>query len=652
MSAKFRNLSKSKFGSVFLIGFLVLILASFALADLSNFNIGGGGAAGTLAEVGDEHITDADMSTALERQLGIARQTNPEATYADLDGDFDPLLNLLIQERALSVFGEMNGLRISKRLIDAEIANLPGAAGLDGQVTAASYGEFLAANQLTDAEVRALIRSDISQRLLVASLGAESRVPSALAQTYASMLLETREGLLGLIPTAPIAARLNPSGQELASYYQQNESRYIVPEQRALRFARFDPDRFSDLNATRAEVDRALEGRESDFGTREIRVISQIVVPDRATADEVVARTATQSFAQAAQPAGFSAADISIGLQTRAQFRQLAGEAVAEAAFADDVEAGDLVGPVRSPFGWHVVKIDGIETEQGESEAEARAEAASEITDRKRGNALLDLVGSVEDALDEGASFDQVVERFDLDLIETPLITATGRARSDPSFSIPANVRPALEIGFELLAGDDPETVQLDGGSGYALVQVDDVVEPAASPLSEIRDRVRNDYIRDQALQRANAIGNQVLARMRDGATLADAMDATEEETGYSFPEPEETSLRRLDLARFGNDAPAPLEILFRLGEGNARLVADPEGEGVYVVELTNTTRGNALSDPALIQQTSESFLAPVAGELQQQFVNAVRREVGVKRNEGQISATRNRIIRGATGDE
>ncbi|MEN3971278.1 peptidylprolyl isomerase [Sphingomicrobium sp. XHP0235] len=650
MSAKFRNLSKSKFGSVFLIGFLVLILASFALADLSNFNMGGGGQNGTLAEVGGRKVTDADMSQALERQLNAARQNNPEAVYTDIAADFDPLLNLLIQDHALAEFGEQNGLYISKRLVDAEIAKLPGAAGLDGKVTSESYNAFLAANRLTDSEIRKLIRDDLAQRLMVAGIGAESRVPSGLAQTYASMLLEERKGVLGLIPTAPIAAAIDVSDEDVTSFYQRNRQRYTIPEQRVLQIARLAPSRFADLVATRAEVDEALADREGELGTRVIRTISQVVVPDRGTADQIVARTGTMSFADAAKPAGFSAADISIGPQTRPEFRQLAGEAVASAVFADDVAAGDVVGPVRSPFGWHVVKVDGIETEEGENEAEARRTAADEITNRKRVNAMADLVADVEDALDEGASFEQVVDRFNLDRVQTPLVTATGRARGNEGFELPEEVRPALEVGFDMMAGDDPETVQLGESDGFAIVMVDDVVEPAPAKLADIRDRVRSDYVADQATRTATKLANQALEAVRKGSSLAEAIAAIEEETGLDLPTPEDTTLRRLDLSRFGNDIPPPLQMLFRLSKGNARLVGDPEDRGVYVVHLLSTERGNALSNPQLIQQTSESFLRPVAGELQQQFLNAVGREVGVNRNQRQIDATRNRIVGGGAG--
>ena len=384
--SKFRNLSKSTVGTIALFGFLIVIVASFALADLSNFNVGGSGdGSATLAEVGDEEVTDRMMSDALQRQLGLVRQQNPEALYADLAGDFDPILEALIDERALVAFANSYDFYISTRLIDADIARRPGVAGLDGQVTEASYGAFLANNNLTDAQIRMLIAADLRQRLLVAPVGANQRVPTGMAQVYASMLLETRRGKIALVPTAPIAATLDPSEEDVATYYAQNETRYTVPEQRVLRFARYNPAALETISATDEEIAEALEARAGEIGTRETRVISQVVLPDRATADEIVARAASMSFAEAVAPEGYSAADISVGPQTLAEFRQLAGDAVAEAAF--EAEADSLVGPIRSPFGWHVVKIDDVTTEQGVDEGVARQEAREEITAAKRRSA-------------------------------------------------------------------------------------------------------------------------------------------------------------------------------------------------------------------------------------------------------------------------
>ena len=98
----FRRLSKSKVGTGILVVFLLLILASFAIADISNLSQGGGSLPqNTLAKVGNVELTATDLDNAMQRRLAQVRQQNPQATYADLAGDFDAIVNALIQERTL-----------------------------------------------------------------------------------------------------------------------------------------------------------------------------------------------------------------------------------------------------------------------------------------------------------------------------------------------------------------------------------------------------------------------------------------------------------------------------------------------------------------------------------------------------------------------
>ena len=75
----------------------------------------------------------------MQRRLQQVRQQNPNADYATILGDFDPLLSSMLDERALIAFGNKYGFKLSKRLIDAEIAELPQAKGLNGQFSEQAY---------------------------------------------------------------------------------------------------------------------------------------------------------------------------------------------------------------------------------------------------------------------------------------------------------------------------------------------------------------------------------------------------------------------------------------------------------------------------------------------------------------------------------
>ena len=87
--------------------------------------------------------------------------------------------------------------------------------------------------------------------------------------------------------------------------------------------------------------------------------------------------------------------------------------------------------------------------------------------------------------------------------------SAAGVARSDAAYRFPAELQPALKAGFEMGAGDDPEVVTLPNDAGYALVDVENVVEAAPAPLAQIRDRVREDWINRKASDRAKAAATE-----------------------------------------------------------------------------------------------------------------------------------------------
>ena len=640
MFAAFRRMSKSAFGTVIVVLFLLAILASFALADLSNVGSGRFGSGGNdLASVGSEQITTRDVDSAMRRLLNQARQQNPEATYATIANQFGPLLDSLIDERAMLAYAEDHGFVLSKRLVDAEIANIPQTRGLDGKFSDQAYAAFLQQQQMTDADVRRLLQVALTQRLVVAPSVVNARVPIGVARPYASMLLELRQGQVAMIPTELFRAGLNPSDGDLQAFYAQNSRRYIVPEQRVLRIAKIGADNAPGAKATEAEIVAYYKANQATYGGSETRVISQAVVQEKKVADGIAARARSgATFVAAAAPAGLSAEDISVGPQTRAEFSGLAGDSVAGAAFS--AAKGAIVGPIRSDLGWHVIRIDDVREASGRTLAQARDEIAALLATNKRKEALTELVTGIEDQIGDGASFAEAAGAAKLPVTTTPAISATGASRRDAGYRLPAELQPALKAGFEMGADDDPEVVTLPNDGGYALVDVDNVIEAAPAPLAEIRDRVREDWIKSKASDRARAAATQISTKVARGMELSKAAS----EAGVNLPPVQPMNARRIQLSSAPPDAVAPLKMLFTLAEGKSRLVADPNGRAFFVVKTLKITPGNALSNPALIAQTQAAFQQTSSDELGAQLLAAMKADQGVERNEDAIAATRQRI--------
>jgi len=643
MLSFFRRISKSKVGTWIIAAIGLAILGGFALADLSNFgtgNIGLGMSSTTLAKVGDQEVDERQMSDAMQRRLQQARQQRPDADYASIIGDFNQVLEMLINQSTLLAFSDKYHFPLSKRLIDAEIAQIPGTKGLNGEFSEQAYQQFLAQQRLTDAEVRDVIAGDLLQRLILTPVVANARVPVGMATPYASMLLEAREGEAAIVPAEAFKAGLKPSDAQVQQFYAANRARYMIPEQRVLRIARIGPEQVANITASDQEIAKYYNDNKATYAASDTRSLSQVVVPDQATANAIAQRAkAGATLAAAAAPAGSNAAVTSLKDQTQQAYAGVAGDQAASAVFA--APAGAVVGPIKTDFGWAVVKVDSVKKGGGKTLEQARSEIAAKLTADKRKGAIEDLVAKVQDALDNGSNFTEAAAAAKLPVTSTPLITAAGSSRADPSFKLAPELAPILKSGFAIAPTDEPEIVALGGDQGYAVVSPSQVVPSAPAPLASIKDQVTTDWINDQAMQHARAAAEQIAAKASGGVSLADAIKSI----GAAIPAPRPIAARRIQISDAqGNIVPA-LRLLFATAAGKSRMEPNPQGGAFFVVKTDKITPGNALSSPGLIAQVEGELNQATSGDYAQQFLADLKRNLKAKRNESAIQAFKARLV-------
>ena len=642
MLSFFRRVSKSKVGTWVMALVVVAIMGGFALADISNFGsgtLGFGMSSGTLATTGGQEVTERDMTDAMQRRLQEARQQNPNADYPAIMSDFGPIMEDMINERSLIAFSDKYGFPISKRLIDAEIAQIPGARGLNGQVTDQSYRAFLAQQRLTDAQLRQILAGALAQRYLLTPVAAAARVPLGVASPYTSMLLEQRDGEAAVLPVDAFKAGLQPTDAQLQQYFTANRQRYMIPEQRTLRIARIGPEQVAGVAASEQEIMAYYNANQATYAPSDTRSLSQVVVPDQATANAIAQRAkAGATLAAAAAPAGANAAVTTLADQTRAAYSGVAGNQAAMAVFG--AAKGAVVGPIHSDFGWVVVKVDGVKAGGGKTLAQAKTEIAAKLNEDKRKAAIEELVDKVQNALDGGANFTEAVGGAKLPVTTTPLITAGGTSRTDASFKLPPELAPALQSGFQMAQNDEPDVISLPNNAGYAVVSPGEIVPAAPAPLPSIRAQVAADWIIDQAAQRARNAATQIAAKAAAGSSVADAMKGV----GATLPPARPINARRIQIAMAQGPVSPALRMLFSLRTGQSRMGAVPGGGGFFVVKVNKITPGNAITAPQLITQVQGELGKAVSQDYAEEFLNAVKRQLKVKRNNNAIEAFRTRL--------
>ncbi|HJS41809.1 MAG TPA: peptidyl-prolyl cis-trans isomerase [Sphingomicrobium sp.] len=630
MAAIFRRLSKSTVGTIIMVFFLLAILAGFALQDVQNAGAGAiGFNSGGLVSVGDQNVTERDLSAAMQRRLTEVRQQNPEADYSSLAGEFANILESLVRNKAMQVYARNQDLHISKRLIDAEIAGIPAARGLDGKFSEAAYANFLQQQRLTDSEVRDVLGAALASRMLLGPAAANARIPVGVATPYASMLLEAREAEVAVVPAEAFAGGIGePGDADIQRFYAENRNRYMVPEQRVLSIAKIGPEQVANVSASEQEIAAYYRANQALYGGKAVRVVTQAVAQSDAQA---------RALAQRARTSG-TLGGTSLGAKSREELADIAGDQVAAAVFA--AKQGDVVGPIRSDLGWHVVKVDSVRTESGRPLSAVSGEIAARLTADKRKEALADLVTRVEDSIADGASLAEAAAAAKLAVTRTPAITAGGVARSQPDYKLPEELAPAVRAGFEIGEGDDPVVETLSGDAGYALVGADDVIAAAPAPLASIREQVAADWKAKQARDKARAAASAIAAKVARGTSMGEAVTGA----GVRLPPPQQIARRRIELSQLGGNVPPAMGMMFSLAEGRSRMIADPQGRGFVIVKVTKITPGNATLQPTLISRTQGEFQQAAANEYAEQMANAIGAEVGVERNEAAIAAAKRRI--------
>ena len=638
----FRRVSKSKIGTGIMAFVLIAILGGFALADLSNFGsgtLGFGMGSGTLASVGDQTVTEREMSDAMQRRLQQARQERPDADYASIMPEFGPILDDIIDERSLIAFADKYGFPLSKRLIDAEIAQIPGTKGLNGQFSEQAYRTFLAQQRLSDAQVRQILAGGLARRLLLTPVAAAGHVPVGVATPYASMLLEERQGEAAVIPIDVFKAGLQPSDGRLQQYYTANRARYMIPEQRTLRIARIGPEQVAGVAASDQEVMAYYNANKATYAPSDTRSLSQAVVPDQGTANAIAQRAkAGATLAAAAAPAGASAAVTTLADQTRQAYAGVAGDQAATAVFA--AAKGAIVGPIHSDFGWVVVKVDAVKAGAGKTLEQAKSEIAAKLNEDKRKGAIEELVDKVQSALDGGANFTEAVGAAKLPVTTTPLIVANGASRSDPSFKLAPELAPAIQSGFQMGQNDEPDIVNLPSSAGYAVVSPAEIIPAAPAPLAAIHAQVAADWINDQATQRARATAAQLAAKASAGMSVVEALKGL----GVALPAPQAITARRIQIATAQGPVSPALRMLFSLNAGKSEMGAIPQGGGFFVVKVDKIVPGNAVIAPNLITQVQGELGRAASQDYAEQFLNAIKLQLKVKRNNSAIESFRTRL--------
>jgi len=512
---------------------LLVVIAAF-VASLFVFGAYGpdGVTAEAVATVNGESVSVERYQRRYQEYLNLYQQTLRERFSPDLAerlGLPRQVVDDLVQETLVAQRASAEGLAVGDEELGAQIRAMP-AFHEGGRFTVKRYEEVLRRVGYTPASFEDDMRRRLTRQKVESTVRGAVRVSDAeIEQAFVHMREEVR-AVWALVETAPLAAAAPVTDAELEAHLKAHAADYRLPERRRVQYVAIDPKTFTRAPAE-AEVERYYAEHAAEFEQPAQAKAAHILVrvpetggsqaEDQArakVADAIRRAKAGEDFARLAreisQDPGTASKGGDLGLVSR-------GEVVKpfeEALFA--LKKGEITPePVRTPFGFHAIKVDEVRPASKKTLKEVAPRIRERLEAQAAETAARARADEVRAKLLGAADFMAAARELGL----SPLETTISR-RETPGFAPPDTME---ETAFTVARGGVSTPVKTP--AGFVVLRVVEPLPAAVPPLAEVRDRVAAAVKREKAEAQALEKARRIIAETKDGdlATAAKAAGAT-----------------------------------------------------------------------------------------------------------------------------
>jgi len=485
--------SNKSIGSIFTtlmakILFAVLIVAfgAWGVADMLRTNPN----REAVISVGDVDVTTKQALRGFVRELQNLRQNfGPQFTAAEAQkfGVFDQALSQMATRALLDAAAHDMNIGVSDKAMQDLIMSNGAFLGEDGKFNRALFRRVLDNNGYTENEFLETTRDDLTRQRIIDSVQGSVQAPDILVKTLLRYEGERRTADTFTINANSMPAPKDPGDDALKAYQKDNAARYTSPETRDMTVLVIAPkDVQNSIKVDDAELKKYFENNVDEFLEPETRQLSQILATDKAEADKIAkALSEGRSMAKVAKANGKSVTDL--GWVDKNNLVDM----IAVPAFA--ASKGDVLKPIETPLGWHVIKVNDAKAGKAPTFEEARAKTVEAVKADKTLTALYDASTAIEDSLASGASLEEAAKLANIKVVKLTAITNKGKNTEGKSdFGIPA-MADITKAAFENGEGEQSTLLEYDGEPGGYFVVRTDAVKPAA--LKAFAD-VRKDLLK------------------------------------------------------------------------------------------------------------------------------------------------------------
>ena len=389
------------------------------------------------AKVNGTEISPNEVRQTYQQQLAqMERQSNAPLDDTMRNVIKQRVLDQYVNSEALVTRADELGYRVSDSDLLAEMAKVP-ALQADGKF---DYGHALAvlrAQGRSPTEIEELFRRDAKLRQLETALSASSFATPTEVKALRALTQQQRELSWLTVSAAKYAATATPDDAAIKTYYDAHKAEYMTPETVNLRYIELSLAQLaSTVTVDDAQLKAYYEEQKAKTPERflqaEQRRVRHILFSVNDPKEDAAVKAKAEGIlkrAQSGEDFGKLAKEFSQDPGSAAQGgdlgwseRKIFVGPFADAAFGMKVD--EIRGPVKTQFGYHILKLDGIQEPTVKTFEQAKAELETEYKRNEAERLFNNAQDQLADAaLQNATDIDVVAKKAGLTVQDIPNFT-------------------------------------------------------------------------------------------------------------------------------------------------------------------------------------------------------------------------------------
>lgn len=490
-----RKMRNGFFSALFL-GLLVMGGFSLVLSDWSGMFHNGGLQKTDVAVINGEPIKINEFNTLVTRVLRNQRVSAEDAYKMGL---IDNILQGEVFNRVLDLSTADYGIVVEDKYVANQIKEIIQPLKSEGVDDKTAFNRLLQMQGMNERYFTKLLRSEMQNNLLKNAVNSASYIPNDLAQNIIDYRNITKTVDYITLPQSDIKLDKQADDKTLEAYYKTIDQQYQVPESRTAQMAVVDlAAQLKDVAISDDDILAYYNENKDSFAVGETKTVEQALLKNEAEAIAVkqLATNGKSLKDAVTQKTGNASAFTGTLNLSKSDLDPSMGTPIFAA------KDGDIVGPLKSPLGFHLFRVVGTKAAHTKDLSEVRAEIQKELHDEKAGNQLFELTSKFEDRLAAGEDYEGLSKDYKLTLIDLPDVTTT-TTKIDTKGKIELDDKQTKDIVTRVFASteQEPSTLSELNETQYYSVTVSKITPTAPKPFAEVKDAVKKRWENEQAAE-------------------------------------------------------------------------------------------------------------------------------------------------------